>query len=75
MTALRVVAPTLARAATFENLSGVYLYATLLASLPAQAQALPSGAEDGQRGWAAARLVAWTALIVAGFTLLSSLAS
>jgi hypothetical protein len=33
-TALRVVAPTLARAALFENLSGVYLYATLASALP-----------------------------------------
>ncbi|WP_139210156.1 hypothetical protein [Palleronia pelagia] len=29
-TALRVVAPTLARSAFFENISGVYLYATLV---------------------------------------------
>ncbi|MVO17612.1 hypothetical protein [Parasedimentitalea huanghaiensis] len=33
-TALGVVAPTLARSALFENISGVYLYAVLLASLP-----------------------------------------
>ena len=33
-TALKVVAPTLARSAVFENLSGVYLYATLVSALP-----------------------------------------
>ena len=33
-TALRVVAPTLARSAFFENLSGVYLYASLMCALP-----------------------------------------
>lgn len=33
-TALRAVAPTLARSAFFENLSGVYLYATLVCALP-----------------------------------------
>ncbi|NYS26327.1 hypothetical protein HUK65_15165 [Rhodobacteraceae bacterium 2376] len=34
--ALRVVAPTLAQAGTFGNLSGVYLYAGLLCALPLQ---------------------------------------
>lgn len=34
LTALRTVAPTLARSALFENVSGVYLYATLLSALP-----------------------------------------
>lgn len=33
-TALRVVAPTLARSAFFENLSGVYLYASLMCTFP-----------------------------------------
>lgn len=33
-TALSVVAPTLARSAHFENISGVYLYATLVSALP-----------------------------------------
>lgn len=33
-TALRVVAPTLARSAMFENISGVYLYATLMSAIP-----------------------------------------
>lgn len=32
--ALRVVAPTVAQAAGFANLSGVYLYATLISALP-----------------------------------------
>jgi hypothetical protein len=66
-TALRVVAPTLARAAAFENLSGAYLYAVLLASLPAQASA---SRPPGGRGRAVTRfgLLAWTALCVAAFT-------
>ncbi|WP_299755408.1 hypothetical protein [uncultured Boseongicola sp.] len=34
MTALSVVAPTLARSALFDNISGVYLYATLVSALP-----------------------------------------
>lgn len=34
LTALRVVGPTLARSALFENISGVYLYATLASALP-----------------------------------------
>jgi len=34
LTALRVVGPTLARSALFENISGVYLYATLVSALP-----------------------------------------
>ena len=33
-TALRVVGPTLARSAYFENISGAYLYATFLSALP-----------------------------------------
>jgi len=33
-TALSVVAPTLARSAHFENISGVYLYATMVSALP-----------------------------------------
>ena len=33
-TAWRVVAPTLARSALFENISGVYLYATLVSAIP-----------------------------------------
>jgi len=39
-TALRVVAPTLARSALFENISGVYLYATLVSALPLYVSAL-----------------------------------
>jgi hypothetical protein len=73
MTALRVVAPTLARAAAFENLSGVYLHATLLASLPAQAATLRAG--GGRWRWAAAGLLGWTALCITAFTLLAYLAS
>ena len=33
-TALSVVAPTLARSAFFQNISGVYLYATMVSALP-----------------------------------------
>jgi hypothetical protein len=33
-TALRVVGPTLAQSALFQNISGVYLYATLVSALP-----------------------------------------
>lgn len=40
VTALRVVAPTLARSAVFENISGVYLYATLVSALPLYASAV-----------------------------------
>lgn len=39
-TALAVVAPTLARSALFENLSGVYLYATLASAIPLYAAAI-----------------------------------
>ncbi|NNF70700.1 MAG: hypothetical protein HKN02_00740 [Rhodobacteraceae bacterium] len=39
-TALRVVAPTLARSALFENISGVYLYATLVSALPLYVSAI-----------------------------------
>ncbi len=38
--ALQVVAPTLARAAMFENISGVYLYAALTGALPLYVVAL-----------------------------------
>jgi hypothetical protein len=34
LTALRVVGPTLAQSALFQNISGVYLYATLVSALP-----------------------------------------
>ncbi len=34
LTALSVVGPTLARSALFENISGAYLYATLVSALP-----------------------------------------
>lgn len=39
-TALRVVAPTLSRSAHFENISGVYLYATLVSALPLYVSAI-----------------------------------
>lgn len=38
-TALRVVAPTLARSAQFENISGVYFYATFVSAIPLYASA------------------------------------
>ena len=40
LTALRIVAPTLARSALFQNISGVYLYATLASALPLYAAAI-----------------------------------
>jgi hypothetical protein len=40
LTALGVVAPTLARSAFFENISGVYLYSTLVSALPLYVQVL-----------------------------------
>ena len=39
-TALRVVAATLARSALFDNISGVYLYATLVSAIPLYASAV-----------------------------------
>ena len=39
-TALAVVSPTLARSAFFENISGVYLYATMIIALPLYVSAL-----------------------------------
>lgn len=39
-TALRVVAPTLARSAHFENISGAYFYATLVSALPLYVSAI-----------------------------------
>ena len=39
-TALRVVAPTLARSIFFENISGAYLYATLVSGLPLYVMAI-----------------------------------
>lgn len=40
LTALSVVAPTLARSAHFENISGVYLYATMVSALPLYASTI-----------------------------------
>lgn len=39
-TALQVVAPTLARSALFENISGVYFYATFISAIPLYAIAI-----------------------------------
>lgn len=51
--ALQVVGPTLARSAFFENISGVYLYATLVSALPLYVtvidRSLQSG--DGRSAW------------------------
>ena len=64
--ALRVVAPTLARAALFENLSGVYLYAVLAIALPMQVAAMRRAAPGMAPRWA------WvTALLSAGALLLA----
>jgi len=58
VTALKVVAPTLARSALFDNISGVYLYATLLGAVPIYAAAFgASRAKGGKAGpWLAALL-------------------
>ena len=57
-TALRVVAPTLARSALFDNISGVYLYAVLLGALPIYAAALSWGQTSAPRAraWLAAAI-------------------
>lgn len=47
LTALQVVAPTLARSALFENISGVYLYATLISALPLYVAAIEHSAQAG----------------------------
>ena len=66
-TALSVVAPTLARSAHFENISGVYLYATMVSALPLyvttikQSQALRPDVRLGPRN------VAVTILAVLSF--------
>ena len=41
--ALRVVGPTLMRSAFFENISGVYLYATMVSALPLYTTAIQRG--------------------------------
>lgn len=43
-TAISVVAPTLARSAFFENISGVYIYATLVSALPLYVSAIHQSA-------------------------------
>ena len=48
MTALSVVAPTLARSALFENISGAYLYATLVSALPLYVDATKRSARLGR---------------------------
>ncbi|WP_027258032.1 MULTISPECIES: hypothetical protein [Leisingera] len=45
--ALQVVGPTLVRSAFFENISGVYLYATLVSALPLYATVIDSNFERG----------------------------
>ena len=47
-TALRVVPPTLVRSLLFENLSGVYLYATLVSALPLYVAAIENSERLGQ---------------------------
>tara|TARA_R110002094_G_scaffold142996_9_gene133141 strand:- start:76 stop:717 length:642 start_codon:yes stop_codon:yes gene_type:complete len=78
ITALRVVAPTLARSALFENISGVYLYATLISALPlyvscvGQSPRLHSLVEafPFRSGRIAIALI-WFALAVASLSLIS----
>lgn len=47
-TALRVVAPTLLRSFLFDNISGVYLYATLVSALPLYVTAAANSGELGR---------------------------
>lgn len=77
-TALRVVAPTLARSAFFENLSGVYLYASLLCALPMHADLIARAGWLRLRGPKSQRLAVavvlalfWLALSVVVLTLLA----
>ena len=76
LTALRVVAPTLARAASFENLSGVYLYAALVGALPVHVAALrtllthrrPTSDRPSPLPASLAIAVAWNALFAVVLT-------
>lgn len=45
--ALQVVGPPLVRSALFENISGVYLYATLVSALPLYATVMARSLEKG----------------------------
>lgn len=47
LTALLVVAPTLSRSALFENISGVYLYATVVSAFPLYVTAVRRSAAEG----------------------------
>ncbi|WP_333684810.1 hypothetical protein [Pontibaca methylaminivorans] len=47
-TALRIVAPTLARSILFENISGAYLYATLVSGLPLYVTAIENSGTLGR---------------------------
>ena len=49
LTALRVVAPTLAQSALFQNISCVYLYATLVSALPLYVAAIEGSDRLGKR--------------------------
>lgn len=56
--ALLVVGPTLVRSAVFENLSSVYLYATLASALPLYATVIGSSLERSSGRWEWLRTVA-----------------
>lgn len=78
-TALRVVAPTLARSAFFENISGVYLYATLVSAIPLYVSAIQgwlskwgSGAGPRSRGIAAVLSILVFGAVVALLTGIAS---
>lgn len=78
-TALRTVAPTLARAAYFENLSGVYLYAVILCALPAQVEIIVRsglvrlGRNDITRTIAATVLATtWVAFLLFALTVIAA---
>jgi len=79
-TALRVVAPTLARSALFENISGVYLYATLVSALPLYVSAFGRSsrlrfivARFPYKSGAFVLALVWFLLAVLGLTVLANL--
>ena len=79
-TALQVVAPTLARSAFFENLSGVYLYASLVCAMPMHADLIARAdwlrLDGGRNQRVAAAIVLallWLALSVISLTVLAEI--
>lgn len=79
-TALQVVAPTLARSTFFENLSGVYLYASLVCAMPMHADLIARAdwlrLDGGRNQHVAAAIVLallWLALSVVSLTVLAEI--